>query len=682
MGGPATADTGAIVASRTPVPAAARGRTPGPDEFVDHAPLTDEISHVNYVKRLHSEWTALRYPFEPVWFQDVAFYLGQQWTMWSRGEGILRHTNAPSHRIRLTINRIQPTVKTLLGKILRGVPRLICSPTDTTDQAKSLARVSERLLRALWDECHMFNVQEDAFLWALITGTGFIKVGWDPTLGQYITDDDGRPMYTGDVDPAALSPFQVCVPRWVRDPSRPCELIETSLEPFEQVRMRFPDVKDLRPDTFVGPNATYEQRLASLTTPHGAMTQMPDPLNDRSTYVMRLWQDPQVLAPWDREKYPTGRLIVCTGSKLLFVGKNPFADGKHPLTRFRGGVFPNRFWGTSVVDNLIPIQRMYNKARSQLAEARNLVSAPQIVAPQGHGCLKQTNEPGSWLEHVQGLAPTYMQPPTFNQWLAKDIEELMTEFDHVSQVREISQGGLPAANLTGVGINLLQEADNTPWGPIASEMALGLADVGQKMLSRAFQGYIEPRTLTSLDELDDDDVLEFFSSGELAPIKVRCDVTSVMPESRAARLSRVEALINLRVLDPLRDRAQILRMMEFGSIESLWMDTEPDVRRAQRENRRLAKGQPQPIATFDNHEIHVQEHNVFRKSTEYETLDPMARLVIDMHVEEHLTAIAELRAAMPPMLSPGAGGGQGSTSPGNPPGGGPQPNPSSGLGDF
>lgn len=670
MGGRAS-DDGVVNASISNV------KPPGqhPDAFIDHEPLTDEISHVNYVKRLREEWAAVRYPFEPVWFLDVSHYLGQQWTMWSRGEGMLRQANAPSHRIRLTINKIQPTVKTLLGKVLRGVPRLLCSPTDTTDQARALARVSDRLLRALWDHCHMFNVQQDAFLWAILTGTGFFKIGWDPTLGEHITDDDGRPMYTGDISCSALSPFQVYVPKWVTDLSKPCEVIEAGIEPFEQVRMQFPEVKDLRPDQMFGPMSTYEQRLASLTTPIGAMTYSPDQLNDRSVYVMRLWQDPQVLSPWEREQYPKGRLIVTTNNRLLYVGRNPFADGKHPLVRVRGGVFPGRFWGTSVTDGLIPIQRAYNKGRSQMAEARNLVTAPQIVAPKGHGCLKQTNEPGSWLEYVQGLKPDYLTPPEMNQWVAKDLDLLMEEFQDVAQVREVSRGGLPAANLTGVGISLLQEADNTPWGPVAAEMALSLGEVGQKMINRGFQGYTEPRVLTALDELDDDDILEFFSTGDLAPIKVRCDVTSVMPESRAARMARVEALINLQVLHPLRDRSQILRMMEFGSIESLWMETDADVRRAQRENRRMTKGEPQPIATFDNHEIHVQEHNAFRKSTEYETMDPMARLVIDLHVEEHLYAIAELRAAMAPPALLDPSGGQASATSVNPPASGPNANP-------
>lgn len=658
----------------------------GPDEQLEitgRPELVSDEDYVGHVVRAHRDMATYRYAFEPTWFLDVANYLGQQWTMWSTAERTLRHAAAPSHRIRLTINKIQPIVKTLMGKVLRGVPRLICSPTDTTDQARALARVSERLLRALWDHCHMFNVQQDAFLWAFICGTGFIKVGWDPSLGEYTLDDEGRPMMTGDMDVCALSPFQVFLPRWVTDLNRPSVVLEGGYFPTEHIRMQFPETAmRLKPAARMAEVSTYDQRLQALVSPLGWNSVTPNMANDPINFVMRMWEDPQTLTPWERDKFPKGRLtVVVDGKTLLFVGENPFSDGKHPFVAVRGGCFPGRLYGPSVVDNLIPLQRAINKGRSQMAEARNLTAAPQVLAPKGHQCPKQTNEPGSWLEYVSGLKPEYMAPPPMNQYLLADLDKLNTEFQDVAQVREVSQGNLPAANLSGVGIAQLQEADNTPWGPVASEMAIGLGMVGQKMLARANQGYTEPRVFTALDELDDDDVLEFFSNGDLAPIKVRCDVTSVMPESRVARMQRVEALINMGVLDRVRDRSDILRMMEFGTVESLWIEADADVRRALRENRRMLKGQPVPIATFDNHEIHVAEHNKLRKSTEYESLDPMMRLIIDLHVEEHLLEIAKLKAAMLP--APGSAEGAAPGLPGNPPGGaGPIADPSSGLGDF
>lgn len=605
---------------------------------MDRQPLKTDEDHVAYVSQHYEDFAAIKYPFEPVWWLDMAHFLGQQWTRWAESERTLRPLPAPSHRVRMVINRIQPIVKTLLGKFLRGAPRLICSPTDTTDAARAQARVGDRLLSALWEHCQMYHILHDAMLWAIITGTGFIRTGWDPSLGDCVLDDEGRPMYTGDLEMMALSPYQVFAPRYLTSLDRPAKLIEGSIYALEQVKQIYPETsKDLRPDSTLKRMGFYEDRVAALVSPIGAMQTLPDLARDRSVFVTRMWEDPQTLTPWERDEYPTGRLIVTANNQLLFVGRNPYADGKQPIVRVRGGVFPGRFWGMSIVEQLIPLQKSYNKARSQIMEARNLTAAPQIVAPKGNEVIKHTNEPGSWLEYraSSGKAPEYMSPPQMNQWMAEDIKSLGQEIQDVGQVKEISQGGLPAANLTGVAINLLQEADNTPWGPIATDMALAIGQVGQKMLARAAQGYIEPRIFTVTDELDQDDVLEFFSSGELLPVKVRCDVTSLLPESKAARQARVESLINTHVLDPVRDRSEILRLMEFGDTESLWLQADADARKQQRENKRMAKGQPQNVAPFDDDAVHLVELNTFRKGTEYEGLPQVFQQIFEIHAQMH-----------------------------------------------
>lgn len=625
---------------------------------MDRPPLKTDEDHVSYVTQSYEDYAAIKYPFEPVWWLCMAHFLGQQWTRWAESERTLRPLPAPSHRVRMVINRIQPIVKTLLGKFLRGAPRLICSPTDTTDSARAQARVADRLLSAMWEHNQMYHVLHDALLWAIICGTGFIRTGWDPSLGDCVLDDEGRPMYTGDLEVMALSPYQIFVPRYQTSLDRPAKIIEGSIYPLEQVKAIYPETsKNLRPDSTLKRMGFYEDRVAALVSPIGALQTLPDIARDRSVFVQRMWEDPQTMTPWERDDYPTGRLIVVANNQLLFAGRNPYADGQQPIVRFRGGVFPGRFWGMSVVEQLIPLQKSYNKGRSQAMEARNLTSAPQIVAPKGNEVIKQTNEPGSWLEYraSAGPPPKYMEPPQMNQWMMEDLKDLSQEIQDVGQVKEISQGGLPAANLTGVAINLLQEADNTPWGPVATDMAIGIGAVGQKMLSRAAQGYIEPRMFVVTNELDSDDVLEFMSNGSLLPVRVRCDVTSLLPESKAARQSRVEQLINSRVLDPVRDRSEILRLMEFGDVESLWLQVDADARKQQRENKRMAKGQPQQVANFDDHEIHLTELNQFRKGTEFESLAPEVQQLFEMHADMHQQMQAQQAQMMAAQSAPPAG---------------------------
>ncbi len=47
-----------------------------------------------------------------------------------------------------------------------------------------------------------------------------------------------------------------------------------------------------------------------------------------------------------------------------------------------------------------------------------------------------------------------------------------------------------------------------------------------------------------------------------------------------------------------------------------------------------------PVNTFDNHPIHIDIHNRFRKSQAYEELDPMKQMLFEIHVQKHMEAIA------------------------------------------
>jgi hypothetical protein len=55
-----------------------------------------------------------------------------------------------------------------------------------------------------------------------------------------------------------------------------------------------------------------------------------------------------------------------------------------------------------------------------------------------------------------------------------------------------------------------------------------------------------------------------------------------------------------------------------------------------------------PVNTFDNHAIHIDIHNRYRKSQAYESLDPMKQLLFEIHVQKHMEAIAAPHIGGPP----------------------------------
>jgi hypothetical protein len=49
-----------------------------------------------------------------------------------------------------------------------------------------------------------------------------------------------------------------------------------------------------------------------------------------------------------------------------------------------------------------------------------------------------------------------------------------------------------------------------------------------------------------------------------------------------------------------------------------------------------------PVNTWDNHEVHIQVHNDYRKSQYYDSMDSTVRAIFEEHVKQHMEASANM----------------------------------------
>ncbi len=68
---------------------------------------------------------------------------------------------------------------------------------------------------------------------------------------------------------------------------------------------------------------------------------------------------------------------------------------------------------------------------------------------------------------------------------------------------------------------------------------------------------------------------------------------------------------------------------------------DPQVAKARRENYEIMQGEVCIPRDFDNHAVHIEEHNAERLSARYERATPDLQHVMDQHVQAHSTMAAE-----------------------------------------
>jgi hypothetical protein len=70
-------------------------------------------------------------------------------------------------------------------------------------------------------------------------------------------------------------------------------------------------------------------------------------------------------------------------------------------------------------------------------------------------------------------------------------------------------------------------------------------------------------------------------------------------------------------------------------IASVSPDNARDIRLARNESFTIAEGVPTQANSWDNHDIHIREHNNYRKTVEFQRLPMQTKQMFEFHVQQH-----------------------------------------------
>lgn len=566
-------------------------------------------------------------------YKQLAYYTGNQWIAMNKQTKTIVPLPKEDYQVQYVANRIMPSVRTELAKVMRNKLTKKVIPATTEDADVRAARLAEKVVEWLEYDLKLQEIDEEAIMWTLVTRIGFVKPVWNPNKGVIIATEDGKQIKQGDADIEVLNLFEL---KWDKSASK-----------WEQARWYVHErqrtveyVKDMygvevEAEDGLTQSSVYAGKLASLTSGSTGFIASSVKAVD-CVVVKECWEKPS-------NKYPKGRQITTANGKELYYaedigfGEEDTSEREVPIFPLIHINVPGKIIGSSIVEQLMPVQREYNKSRSQTIENKDLMANPKWVAEVGSVDDEIDNRPGSVIWYRKGFAPPVMtQPTSLGSDVDSNIERCLEEFMFISGQQEVSHGATSPGVTAGVAIQLLQEQDDTKLGPTIAKYGRFKQHYLSYLLKMIKYKYDTPRTVTLVGKNKAQEVLEFKGS-ELTSYDVRMDDMSLTQLSSAAKKQYIIELIQLGVLNPQTDKDLIVRILEVGITDEMYDALEIDVQQAMNENSLWAKGDMSPITReFYNHEVHVAQHNRFRKGMEYEALAPEQRAIIDAHVQEHL----------------------------------------------
>lgn len=654
---------------------------------------------LGYADALLKDGTERRRHWEGIWWENLAFLMGDFWVQWDvHTRKLVEPSRKLDHRVRLAINLIQPAVRTELAKLTKNRPIMDVLSRSADEEDLNSAKVGDKLLNNYCErKFHMPRVRKRMLNWVTACGQGGILVDWDRSaMGELevFHNAEGKPVfnpeeiekYKEEYEKSGQKPAYKKIPmgEMIVKPVSPFSMIwDFSTNHFDDARwciyseaMDVDEVKrrwnvDVMPEAKAMPDI-IQRRLLTRFDMTGTLKDKP-PHSQRLCQVHQLWIKP------GHVKFPEGLCLIFTKDVIIEQTAYDYGHGELPVVMMNHIDLPTSQHAMSVIQQLRGPVLELSKTQSQLIENRNVMANPPWAVPRQLRIQQEIqNKPG--LRLVYDYMPNVPEPkpiqmPEMPKYVTDMIGQLKETIREISGQGETSQGKVPPGARSGVAIAYLQEEDDTRLGPVVAEFEETMEAVAYRMLHLMAEKYNTPRLIPIYKANGGEpEVFDFMGTMLSGAAGVNCRSGSALPRSKAAKQQFILDLWDRKLEQDPRKVRQMLELSEGEPDE--W---EVDLNQAEEENHELREGEDPGVQEWYNHPAHHYIHRNFMKSSDFRKLAEEQKKVFLDHDLEHTAAEQRQQAQMAAQQAAmqGSAGAQGGAQSG---GGSPPPGSSAPAG--
>lgn len=536
---------------------------------------------------------------------------------------------------RRVYNRIAPLMETRHANLksinydMRVNPRT----AELDDYAK--AKVSTKILeycQSITD----FNAKKDKLIaWAELTGTAFTLSYWNSDGGDVVgyvnqetTDENGvrfvsrEAVKSGELAFGMVSSYEVF----------PASLSVQEVEDQPSIILEQVWDVDKVYDLYGIRTEGEKTEKYSLTpvdngvTGHGhsnAVLGVVKETVDDSVRVITYMERPS-------RDFPNGRYIVVIKDKIVYYTDLP--AGIIPLVAVKSKTVAGQFFGKSVIQELIPLQRAYNKVVNKIHDFIDTVANNGWLVPEGSITNEEEIEAngiesGSVVVYNPAFgSPELIQYPSPPAVVINERNQLSNDMEYVAGVSMLMvQGTAPSGITSGVAIENLRNIDSTRMsltGDNIRSAVVAMAKIWLKLNKRYSVGH---RTLRIVGA-DDIGYAYTWSAEDINSYDVDFTAENELRYSKdAQRQDFLQAFqLGLFTDDNGRMSKEFKRkaweMFRIGNLDDVLSVDELQQRYARRENTFLESGVIPTRTLYDDDAIHVEEHKRYAISMDYKLL--------------------------------------------------------------
>jgi hypothetical protein len=563
--------------------------------------------------------------YESQWELNMNFLMGNQYcTIGLTGE-VEEYEKQYFWQEREVYNHIAPIMDARLAKLMNLKPVMTVIPASSDEKDVKTAKLSKKIINAIYNKLAVSGIISEANRWSEVCGTSFYKITWNNTKGD-VLDVDNRVVASGDVEISVCPPFEIF------PESSSCSDISECKSLIHARAFHIDDIKKIWGVEVKGEDIN----VFSLDNVHaignnGYFGNVGNAINGvRNNYaiVIEKYESPSI-------EFPNGRLIIVAGDRLVNISELPYINGNDeergfPFIRQTSIEHPGCFWGSSIIERLIPIQRSFNTIKNRKHEFMNRLSAGVLTVEDGSVDTDNLEgeglSPGKVLVYRQGSTPpTFMSFGRIPVDFASEEVNLLNEFTYISGVSDLmTTSAEKYSSMSGNALQILIDQDDSRIAVTIDKMKESIKNMSKHIL-RLYKQFADLPRLEKIVGDNGDIEVFYFNSSDISSDDIVFETSSQVGETISQKRNMIFQLLNAGLLHDEagklsnRMRIKVLDMLGFGVWEDSQDINDLHIKKATSENLKFIEGKSkmEPLE-IDDHELHINEHIAFILGGEFQ----------------------------------------------------------------
>ena len=494
-------------------------------------------------------------------------------------------------------------------------PTLEARATNTDYKSLVQTKLANGLLDYYMREKRLERVLKKAVEYAIVMGSGYIKMEWNGTTGEvydYNEATDTRE-YEGDIEYTNLSIFDVVFDSTKETDNHDWLMVRSWRNKYD-LAAKYPEMKDeIEGLSTKSDNSRYRFDI----TEYGETDDVPVyEFYHKRTDAMK-----------------DGRFLMFLSEELVLQDV-PMPYRNLPVHRIAPADILGTSYGYTSLFDILPIQDAMNMLHSTILTNQSTFGVQNIYVPRGADIA--INQLAGGLNILEGNS-TAGKPEAMNLTqtppeIFKFLDLLKSAAETVSGINSVTRGDPPSHLESGTALALIQSMALQFMSGLQQSYIELMEDVGTDTINMLKDFASVPR-VAAISGLSNKTYMKEFTGDDLHTVnRVIVDVGNALSRTTAGRVSMAESMMQMGLITTPE---QYLMVISTGKLETM-TDTDQDVLfLIKSENEYLVEGKEVIALATDKHSLHVKHHqSVLSDPDLRQDAELVSRTLA--HIEEHI----------------------------------------------